>query len=128
MLITYHTSYISKWILQKTSHSINHSNHENRIYNTGKENTAPISINDYYKRDQNIEHIPIPENYYGQTGNSYILPTSHLANNGCYENRSPNFTHDVMIDLKSPLATNHGKLIIFTSMMYMYYIIYINEH
>ncbi|CAH8586778.1 unnamed protein product [Schistosoma mattheei] len=91
----------------KTSHSVNHSNHENRIHNTVKENTAPISINDYYKRDQNIEHIPIPENYYGQTGNSYILPTSHLANNGCYENRSQNFTHDVMIDLKSPLTTSH---------------------
>ncbi|VDP09135.1 unnamed protein product [Schistosoma margrebowiei] len=68
-------------------------------------------MNDYYKKDQNIEHIPIPDNYYGQIGNSYILPTSNLVNNECYENRSSNFT---------PLVTNHGKLIIFTSMMYMY--------
>ncbi|CAH8615100.1 unnamed protein product [Schistosoma margrebowiei] len=84
----------------KTSHFINHSNHENRIHNTVNDNntSSSISMNDYYKKDQNIEHIPIPDNYYGQIGNSYILPTSNLVNNECYENRSSNFT---------PLVTNH---------------------
>ncbi|CAH8631791.1 unnamed protein product [Schistosoma rodhaini] len=91
----------------KTSHPVNRSNHGSRINSTVKDSTAPILISDFNTRDQKIENIPVAEDYFGQTGGSYILSAPNLVNSECYENRSQNFTGDVMIDLKSPLSTSH---------------------
>ncbi|XP_018653354.1 hypothetical protein Smp_136660 [Schistosoma mansoni] len=94
-------------LLGKTSHPVNHSNHGSRVNSTVKDSAEPILINDFHTRDRKIENIPVADDYFGQTGGSYILSAPNLVNTECYENRSQNFTGDVMIDLKSPLSTSH---------------------